>query len=671
MRLTLKFNLFIAALILLTSALLSTFFVRSAQQRFREALEEKGKLLAKHLAYNSEYGVLTGDRVRLSRLVETVMRERDVVLTVIQNVGGAILAEAKADSGLTFHKTEEKKALEQEDLTAYSYISKTGARFYCVSCPIRSKGIKHVREEMGLLFGETGEKRTPGDIERTEHGPEHPGEMIGTAVVTLSLVHLNATMDNVKRIALLLTMGVFVVGICGTFFWTKITIRPIKQLLRATERISDGDLTSVVQVRSDDEIGDLARSFNQMTEDLKRSRDQVAEYSTTLEQKVQERTDALESTQEKLIQTERLGALGEMASGIAHDFNNILGGILGWVQLVRRAKEEDEIRKGLDIIERSALDGAETVRRIQKFTRTREEKSPGWVDVNGVVRDTCELTRPKWKDQAQLTGATIRLTMDLSEVRPARGSAPELREVLTNLILNAVDAMPEGGRLSIRTEMEPKKNEVWISVSDTGIGMSRKTQRRVFDPFFTTKGAKGNGLGLSVVYGIVTRHGGDISVKSKPGAGTTFVLQLPAPSGARETKEAVASINKTKTMRILVIDDEETIREATAGMLQSMGHCVSAASDGKEGIEQFRCGTFDIVLSDLGMPGVSGWEVTEAIKALRPETSVLLMTEWGVEPDPEEIRKAGAGDVLVKPFKMEELREKIGAVIASNTMNNE
>ncbi len=670
MSLTLQFNLFIAALILLTSATLSTFFVRCAQQRFRESLEDKGKLLAKHLAHNSEYGVLIEDRVGLGRLVETVMRERDVVLTVIQNIEGAILAEAKADSGLTFHRTEEREKLEKEDLTAYSYISKTGARFYCVSCPIRSKGIKHVREEMDLLFGETGQKKTPGRVERTQPGPEDPGEMIGTAVVSLSLAHLNATMDNVKQIALLLTMVVFVVGICGAFFWTKIAIRPIKQLLRATERVSDGDLTSVVEVRSDDEIGDLARSFNRMTKDLKRSRDQVVEYSTTLEQKVQERTDALESTQEKLIQTERLSALGEMATGIAHDFNNILGGILGWVQLVRRAKEEDEIEKGLNIIERSALDGAETVRRIQEFTRLREEKSPGWVDVNGVVRDTCEVTRPKWKDQAQLTGATIRLTMDLSEVRPVRGNAPELREVLTNLILNAVDAMPEGGSLSIRTEMEPKKNEVLISVSDTGIGMSRKIQRRVFDPFFTTKGAKGNGLGLSVVYGIVTRHGGDISVKSKPGAGTTFVLRLPAPSGARETKEAMASIKETKAMRILVIDDEAPIREATTGMLKSMGHCVSAASDGKEGIEQFRGGTFDIVLSDLGMPGVSGWEVTEAVKKLHPETSVLLMTGWGVELDPDEIRKAGADDVLVKPFKMEELREKIAAVIASNTMNH-
>ena len=292
------------------------------------------------------------------------------------------------------------------------------------------------------------------------------------------------------------------------------------------------------------------------------------------------------------------------------------------------------------------------------------------MDVNGVIRDTCEVTRPKWKDQAQRTGATIRLTMDLNEVRPVRGSAPELREVLTNLILNAVDAMPAGGSLSIRTEMEPKKNEVLISVSDTGIGMSRKIQRRVFDPFFTTKGAKGNGLGLSVVYGIVSRHGGDISVKSKPGVGTTFILRLPAPSGAREKKEAVASIKATKTMRILVIDDEETIREATTGMLQSMGHCVSGASDGKEGIEQFRSGTFDIVITDLGMPGVSGWEVTEAVNKLRPETSVLLMTGWGVELDPEEVRKKSVDGILVKPFKIQELREKIESVIASNTMNN-
>jgi len=365
-----------------------------------------------------------------------------------------------------------------------------------------------------------------------------------------------------------------------------------------------------------------------------------------------------------MIQTERLRALGEMASGVAHDFNNLLGGILGWTQIIMRMKPEEKIQKGLKIIERSALDGAETVRRIQEFTRTRKRPSSGWVDVNQAVRDTCEVTRPKWKDEAQRTGATIHLNADLGAVQPVRGSAPALREVLANLILNAVDAMPAGGTLSIKTEMEPEENNVLVSVSDTGMGMSKEVQRKVFDPFFTTKDAKGNGLGLSVVYGIVTRHGGEISVDSTEGVGTTFTIRLPAPSGPQETKEAMAAITATKPMRILVIDDEETIRQASSGMLQSMGHAVSMASGGREGIEQFRKKAFDIVLTDLGMPEMSGWEVAKTVKEMNPEALVLLMTGWGVELDPDEVRQGGVDDILVKPFKHQELSQTIAEAVA-------
>jgi len=351
---------------------------------------------------------------------------------------------------------------------------------------------------------------------------------------------------------------------------------------------------------------------------------------------------------EQLVRTERLRALGEMASGVAHDFNNILGAILGRAQLLHRGVQGDEIRRGLEAIEKAALDGANTVRRLQHFTRRRREEEFFPVDLNQAIKDALAITEARWKDESNLAGATIEVRTDFGRISPVMGNISELREVLTNIIFNAVEAMPKGGRLTFTTD----EGEGWVSasVSDTGIGMSEDVRARVFDPFFTTKGVKGTGLGLSVSYGIIKAHKGEINVKSEPGQGTTMLIRLPIPSKLRPAPQPKAAPS-AKPGRILIIDDDGVVRDLLSDILRAEGHTVVPASSGREGLRLFRQGAFDLVLTDLGMPEFSGWEVAAAIKAIAPKTPVAIVTGWGITLDRAKLKEAGIDLVLNKPFQ--------------------
>ena len=218
-------------------------------------------------------------------------------------------------------------------------------------------------------------------------------------------------------------------------------------------------------------------------------------------------------------QSERLTALGQMAGGIAHDFNNLLQAILGYAQLMARSPgNADVVRRGLDVIEKAANGGAETVRRIQKFARLRPDEPFVTMDLNQVVRDSLAITRPRWEEKKVKGGVPLQLELELGPVPVVMGRPAELNEVITNLVLNAIDAMPKGGTLRIRTRLGDHRHAV-ITVADTGMGMSEEVRKKVFDPFFTTKGEEGTGLGLSVSHSIVERHGGDLKVDSRTGRG--------------------------------------------------------------------------------------------------------------------------------------------------------
>jgi signal transduction histidine kinase/CheY-like chemotaxis protein len=370
----------------------------------------------------------------------------------------------------------------------------------------------------------------------------------------------------------------------------------------------------------------------------------------------------LSAAQDQLVRTEKLRALGEMASGVAHDFNNLLASILGRAQLLLQRIEEPRLRKWLQVIERSALDGAQTVRRLQEFTRIRRDQPFVAVDVNQVVRDALEITQSRWREEPASRGIAIDVRTSLGEVPTIPGDPVELREALTNLILNAVDAMPDGGALSLRTALT--EGLVELSVGDSGVGMPESIRQRIFDPFFTTKGAQGTGLGLSITYGILMRHRARVTVESEPGQGTIFRLAFE-PGVAASVVEMIAPLvaPADAPMRCLVVDDEEPVGTVLGDVLESSGHSVVVLTSGAEAIERFRREPFDVVFTDLAMPGLSGWQVARAVKATAPTVPVFLVTGFGVELSAEERRAHGVDLVLSKPLNIQSILDAVAFAV--------
>jgi signal transduction histidine kinase/ActR/RegA family two-component response regulator len=362
----------------------------------------------------------------------------------------------------------------------------------------------------------------------------------------------------------------------------------------------------------------------------------------------------LSETQEQLVRSERLRALGEMAGGVAHDFNNILGSVLGRAQLLLRATQDPKLVKNLKVIEQSALDGADVVKRIQEFTRVHKTSNFELVNLNQIVEDAVEQTRPMWKTQAESQGIHIDVTKELKSTDPVEGIASELREVFSNIILNSVDALPRGGRLSF-TAWQDQEN-VFVRVTDNGIGMAEDVKKRIFDPFFTTKGKKGTGLGLSVAYGIISRHKGEIQVESSEGKGTTTTLRLPKASQTGRPRPTVPAKRLERKLRILVVDDDENIRSILDDILTLDGHQVTEAESGQKAVEYFSPEKFDVVVTDLGMPGMSGWEVAKFIKEKDPGMPIVLISGWGGQIDNKKLEEYKIDYMLSKPFNLEQIR---------------
>jgi len=369
--------------------------------------------------------------------------------------------------------------------------------------------------------------------------------------------------------------------------------------------------------------------------------------------------------EEQLLQSEKLKSLGELAGGVAHDFNNVLAAILGRAQLLKmtmetplkkqeRRKSVLNLKKGLEIIEKAARDGAETVRRIQEFSRKRtDDKDFTQVDINELINHALEFTRVRWKDNAESKGIKINIQKKLSPIPSTSGSASELREVFTNLINNAIDAIAQGGSIKIRTFKED--SHISIKIEDTGVGIANDRKDRIFDPFFTTKGVQSTGLGLSVSYGIINRHQGTITVDSVEGEGTTFTIKLPISEKVIEKEQVKPMPEEQKKARILVVEDEEEVRDILSAILMKGGHQVETASDGSKGIKLFEKKEFDLVFTDLGMPGMSGWQVAEKIKSINRRVPVALITGWNVELKKSELRESGVDLIVYKPFEVNQV----------------
>lgn len=380
-----------------------------------------------------------------------------------------------------------------------------------------------------------------------------------------------------------------------------------------------------------------------------------------------------ERIREQFSQMEKLSALGELASGVAHDFNNTLAGILGRAQLLQRTNDPEKISRGLDIIIKAAEDGAKTVKRIQDFARQRRDHNFELIAIDQILMDASEITRPRWKNCAEAANIHINLDLEINSKAMIMGDDSEIREVLVNMIFNAIDAMPEGGTLALSTRSVG--DSVEVTIGDTGVGMYPEVRSKVFDPFFTTKGKAGLGLGLAVSFGIVRRHGGNIDVDSQYGKGTEFRITLPVASVAihelpqitsrvTENKDAQPSQSEDKP-KLLVVDDEDFVRELLQEILESEGCDVLVAENGTRALELFDENAFDGVFTDVGMPGMSGWELAQAIRERSQTVPIAVITGWGEAVGSSEQKAAGVDWVVAKPFtadRIAELVKEIGEI---------
>jgi PAS domain S-box-containing protein len=365
---------------------------------------------------------------------------------------------------------------------------------------------------------------------------------------------------------------------------------------------------------------------------------------------VRELQEEIERARQRASQIERLRALGELAAGVAHDFNNTLETVLGRVQLARQKYARGEsIEEDLDVLESAARDAASTVSRIQDYARPADGGSWDDVDIASVTRDTAEFIQTRVPQR-------IDLEVDISPTPPIPGNGAELREVVLNLLANALDAIEGTGRVSLRCYTDNQR--AILEVEDTGCGIPADLQPRIYEPFFTTKGDAGTGLGLSVSHGILQRHGAETLLASTPGHGTRFRLvftpsmSLPRPSH---------SLDKS-SMSIAVIDDDSSVAELIKDLLEEMGHTVTLLEDIPSTIEFVSANEVDLLITDLDLPGASGWQLARSIRRVRSGILVGLITGWPIGASDDELKSRGVDFVLVKPFTLAALENALAGL---------
>jgi PAS domain S-box-containing protein len=395
----------------------------------------------------------------------------------------------------------------------------------------------------------------------------------------------------------------------------------------------------------------------------------LAAHQAELYAELQRAYEDLRQTQLAVMQQERLRALGQMASGIAHDINNAISPVALYTDLLldREPGLSESGREQLRVIQRAIGDVEQTLARMREFYRPQEPQPLlSAVQVNHLVQQVMDLTRARWSDMPLQRGIVIKPEVELAPSLPTiMGVESEIREALTNLVFNAADAMPEGGTLRVRTGVVADAAEVYLEVSDTGTGMDDDTRRRCMEPFFTTKGARGTGLGLAMVYGVVQRHGAEIAIDSTAGAGTTVRLMFPIRSPfVIDPAKRDESMRIPARLRILVIDDDPLLLKSLREILEADGHVITTANGGRDGIEIFtaafqRREAFPVVITDLGMPYVDGRSVALAVKTLSRETFVILLTGWGKRLMSEGDLPPHVDRVLGKPPKLRMLREAL------------
>lgn len=364
----------------------------------------------------------------------------------------------------------------------------------------------------------------------------------------------------------------------------------------------------------------------------------------------------LKERMSQLIETEKFKAVGKLISALMHDFNNFLSIIIGRAQLLSVQTRDSNLSKHIEAIIKVSTQAADIIQRLNQFGIPIPEKEFTNLDLNQVVNDAIELTKPKWNEWSKLKGVKIKIEKNLSSIPPVFGNAADLREVIINTILNSIDALPKGGLISFKTWEE--EENIFLSIKDNGLGMNEEVKKSLFDPFFSTKQEKGNGLGMTVAQSIILQHHGRIGVESEEGKGTTFIIKLPV-SKIKEKEDSSKSELPLKKINVLLIQDDEDLQGVLKEMLHSEGYEVKMASSGTEGVSFLKVEKYDVIIADLGISGMTGWDFAAEAKEINSKIPIILVSGWGEQMLTKDAKDLGVEVVLSKPIKRENLRRAI------------
>lgn len=548
-----KFALPVSILLIVTIISFSMYLNKKQADGFHRELETTGETIIRMLATSVESGVLFESKYDIEDAMKILEPFEYIEYVEISNANKEILftkGEWDSTSCSLNEKIENSTGWDKDKCNDFYITDKAGNDYILMNYPVIYKEEILSRETLGLTGGldQTGETK-------------YKTETIGYVKLILSLEHVNKAIATDRNTAFILTILVTFLALVVLMVFVNFIIEPIKKMVDATTLISQGDLNQQLNINRNDEIGQLSNTFDKMVESLRESREEIETYNRTLEEKIIERTLELEEAQSQLIQSEKLGAIGQLAAGVAHELNNPLGGILGYAQFTLEklkknnpdattSKEISSYIRYLTDIEKQARRCKTIVQNLLRFSRSSKTTEFSSINLNTIIEDTCTFV----EHQLHMNQITLKIQLD-ENLPEIQANAGQLQQVFTNLIINAMHASPPDTEIEIRTRFSPPLGEfdgtVEVLCIDQGKGIPAENVKKIFEPFFTTKDVgKGTGLGLSVSYGIIKEHGGEIKVESELDNGTTFTITFPLQKNTDETdtkkNEYFASFDKTQ-----------------------------------------------------------------------------------------------------------------------------
>ncbi len=526
-----KFTIITGAILLLTMALFTAINVKALKTVFLEEAIHDVDALSETLIRTTHYQMLEDDRKRVYQMIEEVGTQQGIEhIRLINKDGTIIFSTEQAEIGGLLDKQAEACSMCHAEDTPLTHASTMN----------RSRLFRD-RKGQQVLGMARGIYNQPSCYTAACHFHPKEAKLLGVLDVIVSLETMQRQTASYRNSIVVFTVILLLALVLSlTYLTQRFVIGPVKKLLDHTQRVARGELEHRTEIPRGDELGELSEAFNEMTLKLKATRGELQEWANTLEAKVEDRTQEIQQIQGKLIRSEKLASLGELVAGIAHEINNPLTGILMFSSMLEDdPRVDDSLKADMETIIRETQRCATIVRELLDFSKERVPQKK-LESLHRIMDKTLALV------QHQPAFHNIEVIKDYRPELPQTLVDPnQIEQVFMNILLNAGQSMSAGGRLTISSSLVENGRDLQVKISDTGCGIPPETLSKIFDPFYTTKGTSGTGLGLSVSYGIIENHGGQIEVESEPGEGTTFNIVLPLMSQPEEpdSAPAVASAN--------------------------------------------------------------------------------------------------------------------------------